>query len=290
MPGRQAPGKQGPLRLEAQDIALSRREQGFESPRGRQFALAAINLENVSLDTLIFWKCENSIAFSRKWLAFLIMQNQYTAPARTLKAFNCPHCGAFAHFLWPNVIAILPAGAPSEIEHFAYAICSKCNSGAFWHKDKLVFPVVATAPLPNPDMPPEILADYEEARSIAALSPRGAAALLRLCIQKICIQLGEKGQRIDDDIASLVSKGLSTQVQKALDTVRVVGNDAVHPGTIDLRDTPEFATSLFDLVNFIVEKMISEPKKIEALYSALPTEKREYIERRDRKTEQRKED
>jgi hypothetical protein len=72
-------------------------------------------------------------------------------------------------------------------------------------------------------------------------------------------------------------------VQKALDTVRVIGNDAVHPGTIDLRDDPATATALFKLVNIIVEKMISEPREIEDLYAGLPEAKREAIEQRDRK-------
>ena len=36
--GKRAPtNKPGPLRLEAQDTALSRRQQGFESPRGRHY-------------------------------------------------------------------------------------------------------------------------------------------------------------------------------------------------------------------------------------------------------------
>jgi hypothetical protein len=67
----------------------------------------------------------------------------------------------------------------------------------------------------------------------------------------------------------------------ALDSVRVIGNEAVHPGQIDLRDTPEIAMSLFGLVNFIVEKMITEPKEIDAFYGALPATKLDQIAKRD---------
>jgi Domain of unknown function (DUF4145) len=104
--------------------------------------------------------------------------------------------------------------------------------------------------------------DFAEARLIFLQSPRGAAALLRLAVQKLCAVLGELGKNINDDIASLVRKGLSVQVQQALDTVRVVGNDAVHLGQIDLNDDPTTAASLFELINMIVDEMISNRRKL----------------------------
>lgn len=106
-------------------------------------------------------------------------------------------------------------------------------------------------------MPSEIRAHFEEAREIFFLSPRGAAALLRLAVQKLCAVLGESGENINDDIASLVGKGLPVKVQQALDTLRVIGNDAVHPGQIDLNDNRDIAASLFELLNIIIDEMIS---------------------------------
>ncbi|HEY2862895.1 MAG TPA: DUF4145 domain-containing protein, partial [Casimicrobiaceae bacterium] len=85
--------------------------------------------------------------------------------------------------------------------------CYACSKVAVWVHDRLLYPPTRTGPTPNPDLPPDVLQDYEEARAILDLSPRGAAALLRLCIQKLCAFLGEKGKKIDDDIASLVAKG-----------------------------------------------------------------------------------
>ena len=107
--------------------------------------------------------------------------------------------------------------------------------------------------------------------------------LIRLVIQKLCIELGEEGKRIDDDIASLVKKGLSPLVQKSLDAVRVIGNEAVHPGTLDLKDDIDTAARLFDLVNIIAEQMISNPKHVDEIYIKLPSTKREAIEKRDDK-------
>jgi hypothetical protein len=147
----------------------------------------------------------------------------------------------------------------------------------------MVYPHSSSAPLPNQDMPEVVREDYMEARRVFAISPRSAAALLRLSIQRLMPHLGEKGKNINDDIASLVQSGLSEKVRQALDIVRVIGNNAVHPGQIDLNDEPQTAEALFRLVNLIVEKMISEPKHIDNLYSKLPQTKLDEIKRRDGK-------
>ncbi|MEO7859894.1 MAG: DUF4145 domain-containing protein [Nitrospirales bacterium] len=161
--------------------------------------------------------------------------------------------------------------------------CFNCSKFAVWVHDQLVHPTAIGAPLPNPDLPPDVFRDYQEAGRIVGESPRGAAALLRLAIQKLCLELGEKGERIDDDIASLVKKGLIPTVQKAMDIVRVIGNEAVHPGILDLRDDRDTAIKLFKLVNIISEQMISNPKHVEEIYGQLPEGKRKAIEKRDSK-------
>jgi hypothetical protein len=85
--------------------------------------------------------------------------------------------------------------------------CFNCDEIAVWIYDRLVWPSRAEAPLPNPDLPEDVRKDYEEASTILDLSPTGAAALLRLGIQKLCKHLGEKGDNINADIAALVKKG-----------------------------------------------------------------------------------
>ncbi|PYG83241.1 MULTISPECIES: DUF4145 domain-containing protein [unclassified Pseudomonas] len=160
--------------------------------------------------------------------------------------------------------------------------CFNCNEISIWIQDKLVHPVTGSAPPVNPDMPADIRRDYEEASSILDLSPRGAAALLRLCIQKICKKLGQPGENINKDIGSLVAAGLDQRIQQALDVVRVIGNNAVHPGQIDFKDDRSTAETLFKLLNIIVEKLISEPKHVAELYGSLPETVRNAIENRDK--------
>ena len=115
-----------------------------------------------------------------------------------------------------------------------------------------------------------------------SLSPRGSAALLRLAIQHLTKELGGKGKDINVDIAALVSNGLPERVQKALDIVRVTGNQAVPPGQIDT-DDPKVVGELFVLINLIAEYMITMPNKISTIYSQLPESAREAIEKRDGK-------
>lgn len=172
----------------------------------------------------------------------------------------------------------------NDIENLYLSKCYVCGEIAVWVYDNLVFPPERHGASPNVDLPEDVLADYEEARSILNLSPRGAAALLRLAIQKLCIFLGEKGKNIDSDIANLVAKGLNPLVQKSLDVVRVVGNEAVHPGVIDLKDDRDTATKLFTVVNIIAEQMISHPKHVDEMYGSLPDTKREAIAKRDGKS------
>ena len=145
----------------------------------------------------------------------------------------------------------------------------------------MIIPAEAPVAPPHPDMPQSIAGEYNEARGIFARSPRAAVALLRLAIQKLMVELGEKGESINSDIKSLVAKGLPVQVQQAFDYCRVVGNNAVHPGEINLNDTPEIGQNLFGMVNFIIEERIARPKHLASLYEQLPAGAREAIEKRD---------
>jgi hypothetical protein len=169
-----------------------------------------------------------------------------------------------------------------QLSNIHISQCYSCDEVSIWRYDALLYPPTKYEIEPNSDMNEDIRADFEEARAILSHSPRGAAALLRLCIQKLCKQLGKLGENINADIAALVKDGLDSHIQQALDIVRVVGNEAVHPGELDLRDDRETAAKLFELVNLIAEDCITRPKRVQALFERLPREKLEAIKRRDR--------
>lgn len=172
--------------------------------------------------------------------------------------------------------------ADQDVFNVNVSQCFNCNEIALWAASSMAWPIQNNAPAPNPDLSDDVRRDFEEAGCIVNVSPRGAAALLRLAIQKLCKELGGTGKTIDEDIAALVKGGLDVRIQQALDIVRVVGNEAVHPGTIDLRDDIQTTTQLFDLVNLIAETMISQPKHIDALYKRLPPNKLAGIAARDK--------
>lgn len=147
---------------------------------------------------------------------------------------------------------------------------------------EMLFPDQGNAPLPERDMPEDVRRDYIEASRIVSRSPRGAAALLRLGLQKLCKHLGEDGKNINTDIRSLASRNvLPPMVIKVADTVRIAGNNAVHPGEMSDEDFDFVASKMFDLLNFIVKKAITEPAELEALYQMTPEGPRKAAERHD---------
>jgi uncharacterized protein DUF4145 len=164
----------------------------------------------------------------------------FVAPSYSQSAFTCPHCNVLARQYRWGVATTAGAAqwAEGNVQHapVKFSKCENCGGNCIWVQDALVFPDRTNAPAPNIDMPSEVRADYEEAARIYNKSPRGAAALLRLAIQKLMVHLGEGGKNINDDIKALVAKGLPQQIQQALDVVRVTGNNAVHPGQIDAND------------------------------------------------------
>lgn len=209
------------------------------------------------------------------------MKQVYTPPEYKLRAFHCPLCNVYADQVWSELHQF--HGGTLFFTETDACTCRHCEQYSVWQNGIMVYPDFQGVQPPNQDLSEDIQVDYQEAATILQKSPRGSTALLRLAIQKLCRELGGEGKNINTDIKNLVAKGLPSAVQKSLDVVRVIGNDSVHPGQIDLRDDVETAKALFKLVNLIAEKMITEPKEVEEIYASLPEDKKQQIEERDGK-------
>lgn len=206
------------------------------------------------------------------------MKIPFKSPIFDETAFNCPYCMAYAQQDWSGM-----RDKYNNSRDIYLSRCGNCKEIAYWYDEKMLVPQASGVEPPNTDMPADCVADYMEARNIFNLSPKGAAAILRLCLQKLMVHLGLDGERINDDIATLVQKGLPEEIQQALDICRVVGNNAVHPGEINIDDSPEIAASLFGLINLIVEERITRPQKVAKMYANLPAGAKAAIEKRDAK-------
>lgn len=174
--------------------------------------------------------------------------DRFIPPQLEEKRFTCPHCGTLAGIEWSSSFVFISKGqyvinssyAGGEFQIFV-STCRACGNYHLWLEDKMIVPTTNNIPMPNDDMPDNVKKIYLEARDVFPYSAKSAAALMRLAVQELCVELGGKGKKIDEDIKLLVQNGLPIKIQQALDTIRVIGNNAVHPGTIDLNDNPEMA-------------------------------------------------
>ena len=209
------------------------------------------------------------------------MEKDYIAPVYLLDGFNCPTCNAFSHHKRSSKVM---KDGYITINWVNVEYCEKCKDFSVWRDGKMISPAKVTAPIAHKDMPEEVKEIFNEARNIADLSPRAAAALLRVSLEKLTECLWETDWNLNTRIGNLRKQWLPEKVIKSLDIVRITANEWwSHAGSIDLtwEDNASIVNRLFALVNFIIEKTISENNEIDNIFDSLPEEKKKWVEVRD---------
>jgi len=214
-------------------------------------------------------------------------------------AFKCPHCHTIEaqRWEWPKMIQHKHDWTTYDLW---YSTCENCNWRMLWaetyktiywwksqQKVNVIFPVNYNWNFDfeiSKDTPQIIEEDFKEAIQILPLSPRWACALLRLCLQKfldeIVIKISwSRKDTIDESIKYLAIDVwlISDDISNIMHVLRIIGNEAVHPWQIDLKDDYQTAEELIELFNYLINELITENKKKVALYDKIPSSKKSAI-------------
>ena len=84
--------------------------------------------------------------------------------------------------------------------------------------------------------------------------PRGAAALTRICIQKMMPLVKANAKNPDENFSSLVRKGLEVEIQQAMDVLQVIRRNPGQESDVDLRDETAIATRMLESLKEILER------------------------------------
>src|SRR5262245_60548443 len=154
-----------------------------------------------------------------------------------------------------------------DVQNVSISYCFTCNEMCLWVGDQLAWPRGAAGPEPNLRTSPEVPGDHEKANQTLDASPRGAAVVLRLATEKLCNELGDCEQGPRPEIAPPLQEEIDARVQKVLDAMRIIESDATPPDQTSVGDNRAKAETLSGLVNLMCEKMMVEPRHLQALYA-----------------------
>jgi len=208
------------------------------------------------------------------------------------KTFTCPHCDEGTQHVFKDLYINLEPNLG-----YAISTCVICNELILWKGSvirssdglivgygSVVYPRKSPVPSPDENMPASVKKIYKDAAEIYPISAPAAAAMLRLALETLLKEEDFKGVNLNDAIAKAVEAGVDDHVQKAMDSIRIIGNEGVHPGEIDLNDTPEIVSPLFVFINRLVYDLLTWPRKVSEVYDQLPDSKITAIKKRDKKS------
>ena len=191
------------------------------------------------------------------------------------------HIVGCLHIKHGAVVCLAYCSLPSDL--LAVSKCRHCYKLSIWIEESLVYPAQITVEDPNDDMPDEVKKLYRESSQVLSISPRAAAALLRLGLQILLGAVGGDGKNINDDIKKIVALGVEPETQRALDILRVFGNSGAHPGEIKLDEDPGLVHKMYGLMNYVTDRLITQKNQINELFEDLLEGIKNQIESRDGK-------
>lgn len=160
---------------------------------------------------------------------------------------KCPHCHTEFHDTpvtvpmgedheahWAIVRRTCPACQRLVLELVAAEMVTGSGAGELFynpHLRYLVRPRLPSRPAPPPEVPEDFAADYRDAASVLADSPKASAALSRRCLQHLLREkAGVKPHDLAKEIDEVIASGkLPSHLAEAIDAVRNIGNFAAHP-------------------------------------------------------------
>ena len=217
----------------------------------------------------------HAVAHQDWYSLFLKPENATEVVVLTLEALMLAKGSESDHFLRHlenNVLAYeyqeQPRNLKVKLLNLHVSRCYNCKGFTVWVRDRLVFPVRGDEP---PDVvevdfeevaedvqetaeDEEVSEDFEEAAAILNKFPRGAAALPRVCIQNMMPLLKENAKNLDENISSLVRKGLEVEIQQAMDVLQVVRKSPLQTTEFDLKEENETVKKFFNSLERILER------------------------------------
>nr|WP_254304607.1 DUF4145 domain-containing protein [Rathayibacter sp. VKM Ac-2835] len=133
---------------------------------------------------------------------------------------------------------------------------------------------------------------YDEARAVAGISRRAAAALARAALERLLQSIRPEFVGRLDDLIAHVTPDLSTSTARLLGALRHVGNKSLHVddelddfvalylGQID----SGVVELLFAALNDVTEELVAKPAQADRFYAMLPDGVRGTIERKSQRS------
>lgn len=162
----------------------------------------------------------------------------------------CPHCGVRSQhkylnkiygrydlkwLLYQNLNTSIQTRYNSNLQGFDAIQCVSCGNYSIYYQGKMIYPIDSNVSNPNDDMPENVKIVYYEAKTVLNISPKSACALLRLALEMLLNELDISGRTLNDKINNYCNDfDSNNRLIKAFHLIRIVGNEAVHPGVIDI--------------------------------------------------------